>query len=61
MGQSLSATAALQTPQYDIRLALEAWVEQGVAPDGLTVVATKRSTPMDNWPSVMRLKPWPGR
>jgi feruloyl esterase len=58
-GQSISAPAAFQTQQYDIRLALEAWVEQGVAPDKITAVATTPGMKGDNWPSNLHLEPWP--
>lgn len=34
-GQSLDAPASFQTPEYDIRLALEHWVEAGAPPDVL--------------------------
>lgn len=34
-GQSLSAPASAQTPEHDVRLALERWVEQGKAPEML--------------------------
>ncbi|QXQ06151.1 tannase/feruloyl esterase family alpha/beta hydrolase [Sphingosinicellaceae bacterium] len=37
-GQSLAAPAAVDDPEHDIRSALEAWTEQGVAPDRLLVV-----------------------
>src|SRR5262245_24864668 len=47
-------TSAQSDPQHDLRLALERWVEQGVAPD--QIIAAKRET-LDPKSPVIRTRP----
>ena len=47
-------TSAQSDPQHDLTLALERWVEQGVAPD--QIIATKRETSDPKSP-VIRTRP----
>lgn len=44
-GQSLTAPAAHHDRRYDIRLAIEAWVEKGIAPKTLVAVRYRDSAP----------------
>ena len=52
-------TSAQSDPQHDLMLALERWVEQGVAPE--RVIATKRqgANPQDTAPRTRPLCPYP--
>jgi feruloyl esterase len=52
-------TSAQSDPQHDLTLALERWVEQGVAPD--QVIATKRqgANPQAPTPRTRPLCPYP--
>ncbi len=61
LGQSLSAPAAQATALYDVRVALEDWVEKDVPPDELRAVAANSSTSPSDWPPVLQVRPWRGQ
>jgi feruloyl esterase len=50
-------TAAQSDPQNDMTLALERWVEQGIAPD--QIIATKRQGPQSPASRTRPLCPYP--
>lgn len=60
-GQSLSAPAAQSSGLYDIRVALENWAEKDIPPEELRAVAVNSGASPNDWPSVLRIKPWHGR
>lgn len=58
IGQSLSAPAAQTSALYDIRAALEHWVEKDMPPEELRAVAGNSGASPNDWPSVLHIKPW---
>ena len=57
LGQSLSAPALRSDPTHDIRGALEAWVEQGIAPSRLVAVRYRDGDPKRGVLSTQTLRP----
>lgn len=57
-GQSLNAPATHTSGLYDIRVALEDWVEKDIPPEELRAVAAKIGASPNDWPSVLQIKPW---
>ena len=58
-GQAWIAPAMRSDPDHDIRLALEAWVEQGRAPRSLTAAKYAGDRPGAELLSTQRLRPYP--
>lgn len=58
LGQSLSAPAAHTNGLYDVRAALEYWVEKDMPPEELHAVAANSGTSPNDWPPVLQIKPW---
>lgn len=57
-GQSISAPATQTGRLYDIRIALEDWVEKDMPPEELNAVAGNNAASPNDWPSVLEIKPW---
>jgi feruloyl esterase len=57
-GQSIPAPAAVADPRHDIRLALEAWVERGEAPDALVAARWREGDPARGLEATRTLHPW---
>jgi hypothetical protein len=58
-GQAWVAPALHHDAGHDIRLALEAWVEQGRAPNALTAVEYARDRSGGEWIATQQLRPYP--